>query len=212
MIYHYQSEYKSSEGFQHADFFEKVFDKFLIELQQIALAFYSKNEKEVFNCIERQWVGIFNNSVIKSFKFDEVTTLQEYSVPLAEKQYGRADYLVRLDNIDMLFEAKMYEEKGRGCSDEVMDADYLNVLKQAAKYLKFNERGNYKEELYLVAIYFGWIRNKSVLDKVKSAMDKGKSSSDKTDFCSLFCNENSGVWVYGRVVKPNDSLLLNQRK
>lgn len=183
-----------------------------MELRQIALAFYSKNEKEVFNCIERQWVGIFNNAVIKSYKFDEVTTLQEYSVPLAEKQYGRADYLVRLDNIDMLFEAKMYEEKGTVCSDEVMEADYLRVLQQAAKYLKFNERGSYKEELYLVAIYFGWIRNEEVLEKVKLVMDAGKSATDKTDFCTLFCNESSGVWVYGRVVKPDDSILLNQRK
>lgn len=211
MILRYQGKWPKSILFN--GFFEKVFEMMNAELNQIAVSFYlGEKENVVFECIERQWVGIFNNAVIKSYKFDEVTTLQEYSVPLAEKQYGRADYLVRLDNIDMLFEAKMCEEKGTVCSDEMMEADYLKVIQQATKYLKFNERGSYKEELYLIAIYFGWIRNEGVLEKVKRVMDAGKSTTDKTDFCTLFCNESSGVWVYGRVVKPNDSILLNQRK
>jgi len=125
------------------NFFNLVFLKFETELNQISKAFYPTNEKLVFECIERQWVEIFNNAVIKSFKFDEVTTLQEYSVPLAEKLYGRADYLVRLKKIDMLFEAKMYEEKGAVCNEDKMEEEYFRVLQQAAKYLKFNKRGAY---------------------------------------------------------------------
>ena len=97
-------------------FFEKVLTQFHGELEILSQQWYiyeggidgNPGFNDVFTLIERSYVGLFNNAVIRSFPLD--ATLQEFSVHLGGRKYIRCDYLVKhwdgKNSIDILFEAK----------------------------------------------------------------------------------------------------------
>src|SRR5687768_15938812 len=93
---------KRADKYLLKDFFEKVLIRFQSELQLLAHNWYcySENDKdgteEVFSLIERSYIGLFNNALVKSFPSDSV--LQEYSVRQENGIYVRGDYLVRHEN------------------------------------------------------------------------------------------------------------------
>lgn len=188
-----------------ATFFKETFKAFHSELMHLHEVIYPGQHENVFNNIERSWVGIFDNSVKRAYG-DRAATIEEFSVTLGEKYYGRADYFVRLPNeqTDLLFEAKHYEETG-GNNYKGMDNWYSSIIKQAGMYYNADVQNyHYEEHAYLVALIFGWIRKGNALKNAKSEMEHlfdGKMPKDKADFAALFFLGDHGVWVYGKVEK-----------
>ncbi|MBK6840059.1 MAG: hypothetical protein IPG90_18730 [Bacteroidetes bacterium] len=101
---------------------------------------YSEDEKngveEVFALIERSYIGLFNNAVVKSFPQDSV--LQEFSVHLGGRNYVRNDYLVKHwdgeRSISLLFEAKQRQFDGRNYSLAETKAFLDPFILQGKKY------------------------------------------------------------------------------
>lgn len=186
-------------------FFERVFVSFERELKHLEAFIYPDSPEQVFNNIERSWVGIFDNAVRYTYA-DKVATLQEFSVALSDKCYGRADYFVRLieENTDLLFEAKQYEDLG-GNNYTGMNDWYSKILKKADGYYQ-SEQHSYKyyDDTYLVALIFGWIRKENVLKNAMAEMEyllAGNKPKDNADFAALFSSGGHGVWVYGKAIK-----------
>lgn len=200
VTYHKEKTYFSSELPPEIKlFFENTFDALYKELKHLQAKIYPEPHKavEVFNNIERSWIGIFDNAVIRAYG-DNVATLEEFSEVIGVKRYGRADYFVRFkEKIDLLFEAKHYEE--RGGSNSKMNDEYKAIIDQARKYHK-HDRG-YKDETYFVALLFGWIRKNSVLDKAMkySYNDIHNKAVDNCSFAALYSYDEHGIWVYGKV-------------
>lgn len=80
------------------------------ELNRILKAFYtydfpedeSKAIDNLFKIIERTWLGIFNNALIRTNP--EITTLQEFAAYNDNGLYGRCDLLFRYADREKLFD------------------------------------------------------------------------------------------------------------
>ncbi|MCX6185812.1 MAG: hypothetical protein NTU43_02295, partial [Bacteroidetes bacterium] len=184
-------------------FFERTFNSFHEELQLLRNTMYkSEQSKDIFALNERTWVGILNNAILKAFPHDEISTLQEFGVYDEDKKnhIGRADYLVCCEDKYLLFEAKQYEEKS---VKNLCDENKNDLAKeQAIKY--YNAELNYYNKegktAFIIPIYFGWMRKEGLIEKAKEY----KIESDETDFCALYYEGNSGVWVYGKVYNSEE--------
>ena len=100
-------------------FIERVLIEVDSEIRRTAKSFYDYSPEEfketnkgvdkIFSSIERTWVGIFNNALIKSD--DSVTTLQEFAVWSNVRQEGRCDMLFEWNTCHFIVEAKSEEFK-----------------------------------------------------------------------------------------------------
>lgn len=184
-------------------FFENVFKSFHKELHLLADNVYQNKPDKIFQYIERTWVGVFNNAVRRAYP--DAVTLEEFSVGL-ENSYGRADYFVRLPDheIDMLFEAKMYEDMGNDKNEYTETQYWYNeVINQARSYYNA-EATDYLPNTYAIALIFGWMRKPTALQRARAYMqstDEEKAKKDPTDFCAFFTDSKNGLWVYGKVEK-----------
>lgn len=187
-------------------FFENVLNEFGKELQSLAYNWYnyidedgSDGTKDVFALIERSYVGVLNNAVIKCYNKDSV--LQEYSV-WNEKNVnvGRADYLVKhdpgKDEIIFLFEAKQREYDGVVYDNKGMSVFYESFIEQGKKYYDA-EKKYFTTLTYVVPIIFEWVRHPKHLDDLL----KDNSEDGQTDFYCLYHNGEGGLMVYGKLVK-----------
>jgi hypothetical protein len=192
----------------HQDFFKGVLTKFAEELGALCKEMYMGKESEMFSLIERTYIGILNNAIVRLYD-DRVTTLQEFSVWDTEKIVGRADFLVKMNFKDhktyFLFEGKHREFIGKIYSGSNLENDYNDFIFQALKYYNA-EKKYYEEPVFIVAIIFEWIRNQHRLDQVLNWPDE---DDGLTDFYMLLrsynvANDNSGLMVYGKVVDPTN--------
>lgn len=80
------------------DFFDKTFHFMGKGINALSeTIFNGKTSHSVFALIERAWVGVLNNAIIRAFPKDAIT-LQEFAVYDKEiKIIGRSDMLVSLD-------------------------------------------------------------------------------------------------------------------
>lgn len=192
-------------------FFEKTLLAFSTELQLLADQWYNYSEDgkngvdEVFALIERSYVGLFNNAVVKSFPQDSV--LQEFSVHLGGRNYVRGDYLVKHwegdHSLSILFEAKQRQHDGRKYSMSETKAFLDPFIKQGKKYYKA-EPQYYRDDTYISSLVFEWVRYPEHLKNVLSWSDE---DDEITDFYCLYHTERSGLMVYGNLekVKSNTS-------
>ncbi|MEI6880569.1 MAG: hypothetical protein WCK82_04520 [Bacteroidota bacterium] len=184
-------------------FFERTFNSFHEELQLLRNTMYkSEQSKDIFALNERTWVGILNNAILKAFPNDEVSTLQEFGVYHNENKnhIGRADYLVCWEDKYLLFEAKQYEELStKKLIQKVNDKSYDKEFEQAMNYYKAESIYYKGKTVYIIPIYFGWMREKIKYNLIDEAKKYKIESDDETDFCALYYEGNNGVWVYGKV-------------
>jgi hypothetical protein len=183
-------------------FIENTFNCFYIELSRLRDTLYNYEEHHfIFALNERTWIGILNNAIIKAYP--NSVTLQEYGVHSPTKFVGRADLLVQWNHPNgkiyyLIFEAKQYKEQSFNTLLKD-DEEYLKSIKdQGQKYFDA-ETTYYKDKnVYVIPIVFGWIPNKMFLDKAKQyfAVKDGDKASD---FCYLYHEGDSGVWVYGKI-------------
>lgn len=207
-------------------FFEVIFKRLGHELELLRNTLFdyrdeNGNERkptvyeEIFGLNEQAWVGVLNNAIIRAFP-DTANTLLEFTVYNEGKDenteirsfYGRADLLVHLKNwkgkeINLLFEAKQNKENSSKKMLEESENNIEAIRKQAKEYYLadknyFGERKN----LFIVPITFGWIPAKEML---KTANDYINSSNNKQeDFCSLYYEGDSGIWVYGEIINTEE--------
>jgi hypothetical protein len=187
-------------------FFERTFNSFHEELQLLRNTMYkSEQSKDIFALNERTWVGILNNAILKAFPNDEVSTLQEFGVYHDENKnhIGRADYLVCWEDKYLLFEAKQYEETSiaKNANKLEMKAMYEREKGQAEKYYNAEKIYYGEKKVYIIPIYFGWMRKEGLVQRGKDY----KIDDDETDFCALYYESNNGVWVYGKVYGPYEN-------
>jgi hypothetical protein len=188
-------------------FFEKTLLQFKHELQVLASQwYYYSNEdgtpgtNDVFGLIERSYVGLFNNAIIKCFPNDAV--LQEYSVHLGGRQYVRGDYLVKHwdDNkpINILFEAKQRLFDGIDYTPDETRIFLSEFITQGKKYYMAEQKYYLDADTYVSSLVFEWVRYKEHLDKILkwSSLDDGV-----TDFYCLYHTDGAGLMVYGNLEK-----------
>ena len=202
---------KRLEKFGIKEFFEKTFVHFKAELNRLRETIYNYNEHQfVFALNERAWLGVFNNAIVKAFPTTSVT-LQEYGVYSPINFVGKADFLVHwTDNngkvFYFLFEAKQYEEMN---SKTLLDdtGEYLNSIKiQGQKYFDA-ETTYYKDKtVYVIPIAFGWIRRKGYLSEAQKYFELKERKDKSTDFCSLFFENDFGVWIYGKIFETKHNV------
>src|SRR5688572_10509304 len=82
------------------EFLRKVFHSLGNEIQLVINTFYQYDPKpkynalgsdDVFTVIERTWLGLFNNAIIRAFP--KSVTMQEFNVWDERKAIGRCDFL-----------------------------------------------------------------------------------------------------------------------
>ena len=189
---------------------------FETELNSIYNSFYNYYIKEdtltgsqnVFRLIERTWIGVLNNCIIKNFQ--NATTLQEFSVWDSERNIGRCDMLftIPLNNkrYDFVVEGKLFEFMNNW-KPHTAKVFYNTILLQAYSYYNAERKyyDNYNSEVRLMAFVVEWIRTTDLLDRAKKIMDEWTDSSDnETDFMALYHSDKSGVFVYGKYVVASE--------
>lgn len=193
------------------NFFRKTFAALGNEFNKIASDIYLYPDKkkgiddkdsinDVFSLIERTYVGILNNAILRTFPQD--STLQEFPVYGKKGFKGRADFLTvhnyaKGKFINLLFEAKAGVFSWKDYTQEETSQYYSQLHKQALGYYEA-ERSYYEAEIYTVAITFDWIRNMDLLATVL----KEPYSDNVTDFYFIYYTSESGMSVSGSVRGP----------
>src|ERR1035437_7505202 len=172
----------SSKAIQ--DFFTKTLDAFGEELNRLASQMYKypngkkgidnhESINDVFALIERSYIGLLNNAVVRSFPKN--STLHEFIVS-GKKQGERADYLVTHhfddQSINFLFEGKISEATYKDYENydpQVAAQYYKQIHDQACKYFEA-EKEYYQNETYIVTIIFEWIRKTDLLDGIRKEL------------------------------------------
>lgn len=194
------------------DFIIRILAELRTEMNRVSQAFYQTRVTgqelfgvdNLFSVIERTWVGIFNNALVRN---SDIAVMQEFSVWSDEKNIGRCDLLFRFNDgneeIDIVAEAKCYEFFNNW--DKFNNAEfYKRILDQAYRYYK-EERNYYEKKVKLMAIVFEWIRNNDRLEAAKKLMDEFQHRNDpETDFLSLYYGNSRGVFVYGKILSVDD--------
>ena len=185
------------------DFFQQALKGFHSEMNFVLDEFYSEEPEWVFALIERTFVGIWNNALIKTFP--SLPVIQEFSVWGDDnKNKGRCDYFVKYKKdgkkFNLVFEAKQYEADGADYGPADTIKFYKKINDKAFKYFD-TERKYYKGyggDTFLVSIVFEWIRKE---DRLKKAFEWNNKDDGLTDFYQVFYLENSehGLMVYGHV-------------
>lgn len=157
--------------------------------------------EDLYWLIERSWLGIFNNAVIKAYP--STATLQEFSVWNKDsKCIGRCDYLFRWENggkkYDVITEVKQYESDGKWKYSQ-SEAFYQKIIEQARNYYEV-ESSHYPNEVLFLGLIFEWIGNDTQLKSLKPLLSSYPKTEDPfTDFIQLIHTERAGVVVYGNV-------------
>jgi len=155
---------------------------------------------DVFALIERSYVGLFNNAIIRGFP--NSATLQEFSVYNKNKSSGRADLLVThaLANnefINLLFEAKVGVATVNDYSADYRKIYYEKLYNQAYKYFLV-EKEFYTGESYIITISFDWIRHDYILTEIL----KDRFIDTVSDFFFVYYTNEAGLSVYGNLSGP----------
>jgi hypothetical protein len=182
------------------------------ELHSIYNSYYNYNiegdtltgSQNIFRLIERTWIGILNNCVVKNFP--NSSTLQEFSVWNSEGSIGRCDLLfsIPLNNKrhDFIVEGKLYEFTNNW-KTETAKFFYNSILLQANCYYEAEKKyyDSYNSEVRLMAYVIEWIRTPDRLNNAKRIMDSWDDFTDReTDFLALYNSEKAGAFVYGKYV------------
>lgn len=207
----YLSPFLKNQHF--ASLFENTLKGITEELNKIYHSFYNYNIAEdttkgvdnLFRVIERTWVGILNNALLKAEP--SITTLQEFSVWSPERNIGRCDLLFRYEKnnqkTDFVTEAKLYEFTDKWQNNNAKN-HYFNILKQANSYY-ISERkyyDTYGSDVWLMAFVAEWIRTRDRLTRAKTIMNEWNDQTDsETDFLTLYHGDSSGAFVYGKLIK-----------
>ncbi len=202
--------YFSEEFLTHelCEFFNETFKLFGEEMQRLSDTIYSYKDstRDLFALNERAWLGVLNNAILRAY--EEVTSLQEFSVYDSRGFVGRADLLVSWKNkkgksFHILFEAKQYEETNKKYMLEDTKNYFLSLKNQALRYYNA-EISYYSETTFIVPIAFGWIREQDLLNVANEYLYSKAKNDKTTDFCSLYSKENHGVWIYGKVYSAKE--------
>lgn len=187
------------------NFFKVVLDEFQRELQLIASQWYNyENEHgagtdDIFALIERTYVGIFNNAIIRLFPNDAV--VQEFSVEVGKGKYNRCDYLVKHwhkgNSINLMFEAKQRQFDGKDYSPEESKSFLADFLNQGRGYFEAEKQFYLGAQTYVVSLVFEWVR---YLEHLKQAFKYSNDCDDGvTDFFCFYHTDTAGLMVYGNV-------------
>lgn len=194
-------------------YLKKVFQKVVEEINKIALAFYNVSpEKEeivfadkIFSSIERTWVGIFNNALIKAD--ESVSTLQEFAVWSYKGHEGRCDLLFEWNKNHFLVEAKN-REFNHNWQILAHESTFSFVLDQAQGYYRAEE-SYYPPDTFAMALIFEWVRNwdldlinKKVASYLKELTERTDNSA--SDFAVHISGKKRGVLIYGKIKKASD--------
>jgi hypothetical protein len=192
---------KRTENFLLKNFFENVLSQFQKELQLLADSWYCYSEdgkcgtEEIFALIERSYVGLFNNAVIRCFPNDAV--LQEYSVHLGGRNYVRCDYLVKHQAMNILFEAKQRTFDGKKYNDKETEMFLSPFVEKGMKYFNAEEK-YYVDTTFVSSLVFEWVRYS---EHLKQVLMWSNEDDTITDFYSLYHTDNAGLMVYGNLKK-----------
>lgn len=188
-----------------SSFFEKLFPAFEKELNDAVKIFYgytepSPGEDDLFRVIERTWLGLFNNAMLRCFP--GIGTLQEFMVWGEDhKAKGRCDLLFNWQSYDILVEAKCYEFKNdwHKCDSKKFYSEIIAKIKEV--YYE-HEKNYYSRPVLGMALVFEWIRTPKRLQAAIQIADKWPDKKDEeTDFLALFSTASAGVIVYGKVLE-----------
>jgi len=194
-------------------YLKEVFQKVVDEINKIALAFYTVSpEKEeiiyadkIFSSIERTWVGIFNNALIKAD--ESVTTLQEFAVWSDKGHEGRCDLLFEWNKNHFLVEAKN-REFNQNWPLLTHESTFTFVLDQAQGYYRA-EKSYYPPNTFVIALIFEWVRSWDIelinkkLDLYLKDLPK-RTDNSASDFAVHICGEKRGILIYGKIKRASD--------
>lgn len=183
-------------------FFSKILEQFGAELNLLANEMYQypnglkgkygkDSENDVFDLIERTYVGLFNNAIIRSFP--ELATLQEFPVYNEGDAQGRADLLVVKNSaqgtVNLLFEAKCSRLADRDYTRKETLQYYNMMIKQGKEYFKA-ESDYYRGKTFIVALAFD-ILGKELTQKFLKEKYKDKI----TDYYYIYHTNDSGLAI-----------------
>jgi hypothetical protein len=193
---------------QIKNFLDKLYLQLQKEIQKVCDAFFArdvsgneiKGANKVFSAIERTWVGILNNAIIRLHENN--TTLQEFAVWSDKALTGRCDMLFRiLENenyYDVFVESKSYEYNDNWSVIEYK-SHFKSILWQAYNYYEAEKEYYSADKTYLMAIIFQWVRKE---DWLKKSIQKLQNIADlsEVDFIALYHADIRGVFVYGKII------------
>jgi hypothetical protein len=198
------------------EFISESLNAFGDELKAIAESMYrypnnlmgidgKESINDVFALIERSYVGLYSNAVVRCFPADAV--LQEFPVyqkdeiSNREKSAGRADLFIvhKTDNrfINLLFEAKAMPAERKEYKQEELICYYKRVHDQALSYYN-SEKEFYNGDTYIITINFDWIRKQDLLEDV---LKEEYPDDGCTDFYYIYHTKEAGLMVYGNITK-----------
>jgi hypothetical protein len=202
---------------QVKEFINESLNAFGKELEVVAESMYrypnnlmgidgKESINDVFALIERSYVGLYSNAVVRCFPDDAV--LQEFpiyqkdEISNKEKFLGRADLFIvhKAGNnvINLLFEAKAFPAEWKKSDSEKLKSYYKGVHDQAFSYYN-SEKDFYTGDTYIITINFDWIRNPHLLDEV---LKEEYGDDGCTDFYTIYHTKNeAGLMVYGNITK-----------
>ena len=194
----------------------KTLEKFIADtlsslrevIEITANAFYQETEHDqevmgfdkMFGGIERTWVGIFNNAVVRTDA--TIATLQEFKVFSDEKEEGRCDFLFQVNKDNQIF--NVYTEAKQAIHDSMSNLtaqnDYTTAFKQLNTYYE-QEKKWCKCPNFQMVIRFEFINKSEELKLVQDAANNWDfSQDDGTNFLSLYYYKKRGVLVYGKII------------
>lgn len=183
-------------------FFSDLFLHFKKELNKTIRVFYKKVgnedvESQIFEIIERTWLGIFNNALIR-FHGNKITTLQEFSVWSNEgRSKGRCDFLINWEGNNIIIEAKREPFINDWTNPESKSyyIDKVNKLKE----IYYQPLKSYITNPIGIILVFEFVKDGDLPDAQKAVDYICNKPINKTNFCALFHNRKQGVVMYGHV-------------
>lgn len=181
--------------------FEYLFPALEDEMRIVSKRFYQYEgnhpEDDLFHLIERSWVGILNNALVRGGK--DVVTLQEFTVWDSKgKSAGRCDLLFSWGDLDVMVEAKSAEFKPKSWR-KPSKGFYNKTFSKLSDVYFGSEAQYYNRTTFGIVLYFEWIRETGdLLNQAEQVMNVWDPLTDPdTHFLALYKGHRRGLFVYG---------------
>ena len=154
---------------------------------------YFPNAQDIFKAEERTLLGLWNNSIVRSF--EDAQTYQEYGSYIDNKFVGRADLFVMVGDLKILVEAKKENAKIYEYSIKKYREELGKYWKQAKKYYREIK----KMKPYLMTLVF-WPykpKNSDELDLIKKY--NVDEHIEGIFYYTAYLHDDDVLMIYGRI-------------
>ncbi len=218
----FKAEHKIKSNLKEYKSVDLVCGSFGNEIKQVLKSFpIANNENEeaaslFFLNTESSWLGLLALAIRRVD--NKASFLEELTIYNHDKHVGRLDLLISVPNKHdesryYLVEAKCREWKGLDYwSISNANGNFNNIYEQASKYAKEIIRKSFSHfEPEIISLSFDWIRkgisgSSQRIDGANKYFYDFEIEKTDIDFLSFYHTEVDGLFVYGKIGKPNSQM------